>query len=249
VPELQAAEVNAQPGRVRTTLVPVDDEGTFLVLGDVKLPNIELLAVPYLHLEHGDAGHLTAQALGFGNVAMQGLSGLQQVQGLVRLAPQTLASLRAGATPLAQAGWHLGGLQVGGKIIAQVRWAPVGAVGAVGVLTAVGPALALLAVQWQLAKLAGRVERNITLTTRVLEELRTESWYELHGAVTTVLDDVKHAMAMGLVYSRFVGAAPGTSCRTDVNKPARQAPGGPRQKVHSLPRSQLGQGAKDLVGG
>lgn len=199
VPELPADEVNAQPGRVRTTLVPVDDEGTFLVLGDVKLTNIELLAVPYLDLEHGDAGHLTAQAFGLGNVAVQGLSGLQQAQGLVRLAPETLAALRAGATPLTQAGWHLGGLQVGGKIVAQVRWAPVGAVGAFGVLTAVGPALAILAVQWQLAKLAGRVERNITLTTRVLDELRTESWYELEGAVTTVLDDVKHAMAMGVV--------------------------------------------------
>ena len=197
--DLQVEEAEAHPESVRTTLVQLDAEGTFLVLGDERLPGLDFTPIPYVDLEHGPGAHTAAQAIGLANVAAQGLSGLQQAQGLVRLAPETLAALRAGAAPLTQGGWNLGGLQVGGKLVATVRWAPVGAAGAVGLLAAVGPALAVMAVQWQLRKIAKRVERNITLTTRVLDELRNESWHDLKATVSTVLEEANHVMSMGLV--------------------------------------------------
>jgi len=205
---LQVEEAEAHPESVRTTLVQLDEEGTFLVLGDERLPGLDFTPIPYVDLEHGPGAHTAAQAIGLANVAAQGLSGLQQAQGLVRLAPETLAALRAGAAPLTQGGWNLGGLQVGGKLVATVRWAPVGAAGAVGLLAAVGPALAVMAVQWQLGEVAKRVERNITLTTRVLDELRNESWHDLQATVSTVLEEANHVMSMGLVTS-----ASGITCR------------------------------------
>ncbi len=191
------AEVNSDPSLIRTTLVPVDDSGTFLVLGDDVMLGLDLEPLPFLHFGSGARGHSVAQLLGLGDAALQGLQGLQNVQGLVRLAPETLAALKAGATPLAQGGWNLGSLQMGGKIASTVRWAPAGAAGTLSVLAAMGPALAIVAVQWQLGKIAKRVEKNIQLTSTVLIELRTESWYDLQAAAGMILEEAQEVMSTG----------------------------------------------------
>ncbi len=179
--------------------MPVNEDGDFLVLG-APLPSLDILPTPYVRMsQDSDQTHRVAMALGLADVTVQAARGLQAVQGLVRLAPETLAAIRAGSVPLAQGGWNLGALQQGGKILAQVRWAPIGAAGAVGVLSAVGPAVALLSAQWQLGTISRKVERNIALTTQVLDQLRNESWHELHGAADLVLRAVLEAHQIGEV--------------------------------------------------
>lgn len=69
-----------------------------------------------------------------------------------------------------------------------------------------GPALALVAVQWQLNKIGKAVERNIEftrvnieLTQAVLDELREGAWYELEAVARVVLDEVRAAQVVGEV--------------------------------------------------
>ncbi len=123
---------------------------------------MEIEPVPYLREEQvrGLADALASSA-GVGNVLAQGWNAYQGSAGLIRLAPGTLAAMRAGATPLTQGGWALGTLTKGGKFAAQVRWAPAAAAGVGAALATLGPALALVAVQWQLNKIGKAVERNI----------------------------------------------------------------------------------------
>jgi len=153
---------------------------------------MEIEPVPYLREEQvrGLADALASSA-GVGNVLAQGWNAYQGSAGLIRLAPETLAAMRAGATPLTQGGWALGTLTKGGKFAAQVRWAPAAAAGVGAALATLGPALALVAVQWQLNKIGKAVERNIELTRTVLDELREEAWYELDAAARLVLDEVR----------------------------------------------------------
>lgn len=105
------------PVEPAATLVPIDDEGGFLVFG--QLPDSLQLAVqpvPYLRDEQvRSLADTLANGAGIGNVLVQGWNAYQGSAGLVRLAPQTLAALKAGATPLTQDGWALGSLAKGGR--------------------------------------------------------------------------------------------------------------------------------------
>ena len=199
--EPEAAQTDLAPGDSAITLVPIDDEGGFLVFG--QLPEslqMDVEPVPYLSEDRarGLADALAGSA-GVGNLLVQGWNAYQGSAGLVRLAPQTLAALKAGATPLTKGGWALGTLTKGGKFAAQVRWAPVSAAGVAVGLAALGPALALVAVQWQMNKIGKAVERNIELTRTVLDELREEAWYELDAVARIVLAEVQAVQVIGEV--------------------------------------------------
>jgi hypothetical protein len=187
------------------SLVPIDDEGTFLVLGflDEGL-GLDVQALPYLSNEQvGRVGDVLANASGWGNLLAQGWQAHQGAVGLVRLAPETLAALRTGATPLAKGGWALGTLMRDGKFAAQVRWAPIGAAGAASALATLGPAFAMVAVQWQLNKIGRAVEQNIELTKTVLDDLRADAWYELDAAARVVLGEAGKAQRLGGVSDRM----------------------------------------------
>ncbi len=197
-PSTSAEVVPVEPA---ATLVPIDDEGGFLVFG--QLPEslqLDVQPVPYLREDQvRSLADTLASSAGIGTVLVQSWNAYQGSAGLVRLAPQTLAAMRAGATPLSQGGWALGTLTKGGKFAAQVRWAPAGAAGVAAGLATLGPALALVAVQWQMNKVGKAVERNIELTRTVLDELREEAWYELDAVARVVLVEVQAAQEIGEV--------------------------------------------------
>jgi len=196
-----ATSADMVPVEPAATLVPIDDEGGFLVFG--HLPDslqLDVQPVPYLREEQArNLADTLANSAGISNVLIQGWNAYQGSAGLVRLAPQTLAAMKAGAAPLTQGGWALGTLTKGGKFAAQVRWAPAGAAGVAAGLATLGPALALVAVQWQMNKVGKAVERNIELTRTVLDELREEAWYELDAVARVVLAEVQTAQAVGEV--------------------------------------------------
>lgn len=81
------------------------------------------------------------------------------LQGLVRLTPDTIAAMKAGLKPLVSGGNNLGVLtDAGGRFARQVRWKPVGPQVAGGtVLTSLGPAFMMVAPQLSGPGAEGRV--------------------------------------------------------------------------------------------
>lgn len=192
-----AAELVPQDGDA--VLLEVDD-GTFLVLG-AELEGHEVLPLSFLgEQDRGELGRLLAESTSALNLGVQALNGCSQVQGLVRLAPETLQALRAGAQPLVKEGWNLGTLASGnGQFVQQVRWLPAGSAGAVSVLASLGPAATLIAIQWQLGKIQKLVEKNLELTGEVLQAVRSSDWAEArahHDVVMQGLDEARHLGAV-----------------------------------------------------
>lgn len=81
------------------------------------------------------------------------------LQGLVRLTPDTVAAMKAGLKPLVSGGNNLGVLtDAGGRFARQVRWKPVGPQVAGGtVLASLGPAFMMVAPQLSGPGAEGRV--------------------------------------------------------------------------------------------
>lgn len=131
------------------------------------------------------------------NVGGQLANGLAQAQGLVRLAPETLSALQAGARPIQSGGYNIGVLAgQNGKFATQVRWLPAAGANTAGVLASLGPAIAMIAIQVQLNEISGLVKENLALTGTVLKTVRHEQWAELSGleeAVTEALNDANSA--------------------------------------------------------
>ncbi|MFJ9077585.1 hypothetical protein ACIRO3_20425 [Streptomyces sp. NPDC102278] len=107
------------------------------------------------------------------------------VQGLYRISDATQALLKAGGTLAVKDGANLGTVLFSGGL-AQARFIPVTAVSAAQTAAAVGPALAMVALQMQLSEVTGLVRTNIALTSQALTTIRNEQWAELTGLVATV---------------------------------------------------------------
>ena len=182
-------------GPASTTLVPVDDD-VFLAIGDRPPTNYEVLPL-------GDASERLADAvcvsLGAANVGLQALDGSLKVQGLVRLAPETLQALKAGAQPLTKGGWNLGTLVNEGKFAHQVRWLPAGSAQMAAVAAQAGTAITMLAIQWQLDQITKLVRQNIELTSDVLHEVRSERWAEVRADHDIVMQELRRAQRLGAV--------------------------------------------------
>jgi hypothetical protein len=107
------------------------------------------------------------------------------VQGLYRISDATQALLKAGGTLAVKDGANLGTVISSGGL-AQARFIPVAAVSKAQTAAAIGPALAMVALQMQLSEITGLVRTNIALTSQVLTTIRNEQWAELTGLVATV---------------------------------------------------------------
>lgn len=139
-------------------------------------------------------GSSIAQATGLANVAAQSVSGAMNVQGLVRLAPETVKALQT-AQPLTSGGYNLGTLASNGKIVSQVRWMPAGSAATAGVVASVGPAIALMAIQAQLNTVIELSRDTLEMTTAVMDEVRQQKWAEVRGqqkALRQAMDEATH---------------------------------------------------------
>ena len=176
------------------------EPGVAVLFADQAPDDLEL--IPFEMLSAQTTQRLTdklAMASGIGNLAAQGAQGAMTVQGLVRLAPETLQALKT-AQPMTSGGWNLGSLVTSnGKTAHSVRWAPATSVQSVGMLAAIGPAAALLAIQVQLASISRRLDENIELTRDVLRALHEDQWTTLLGLHETTMRAVREAEAVGAV--------------------------------------------------
>jgi hypothetical protein len=137
-----------------------------------------------------------------GNMATVGGSlanAFTQVGGVYRLSDATRAYLSAGGALAVKDGANLGGVFANGRIVHQARWIPVTAVSAAEVAVAIGPALAMVALQMMLSQVAGLVRTNIALTNEILTTMRHGQWAELTALVDTVDRTVGRARELGSV--------------------------------------------------
>ncbi|WP_212844915.1 hypothetical protein [Catellatospora sp. IY07-71] len=170
-----------------------------MLFADAAPDDLDL--VPFAMVSPQTSQRLTdklAMASGIGNLAAQGAQGAMTVQGLVRLAPETLQMLKT-AQPMTSGGWNLGTLARNGKFAHSVRWAPATGAQTAGLLAALGPAAALLALQVQLASISRRIDENIELTRDVLRALHEDQWATLLGLHETTMRAVREAQAVGAV--------------------------------------------------
>lgn len=143
-------------------------------------------------------GSALAKASSTLNLGGQVANSLLQAQpGLYKLAAQTTARMQETGAKLVAAKDGTGLLgslatEAGKPFVGNARFVPVSGLHAAGIIAAVGPAIAMIAIQVQLNELQGLLTQNLALTESVLKTLRHQQWAELTGlekAVTKALDE------------------------------------------------------------
>lgn len=162
------------PNEDDTIIVPLDNDHALVVGSNTKgLEKIENSlvanhAVNDLIASIGEGASLTGGAASAANA-------IQHMSGLYKLDAATKAQLAAGNALTQTADGQLIGAvrNTGGKITRQARLIPVSAPQIAGAIAAIGPAVAMVAVQMQLnniSKQVSAVQQTALQTTRMLED-------------------------------------------------------------------------------
>ena len=180
-----------------TTLVEVTP-GVAVVFGEVP-DGLELISLDMM--PSFDRAQLST-ALGslgnagtiVGNVA----EAVSSAQGLFRVNDATLSLLKSGGQMAAKDGAKLGAIFKNGELVAQARFIPASMTAATAI-AAIGPAVAMIALQMQLGEISGLVRSNIQLTTQTLKAIRNEQWAELEGLAESVDEAVKETRELDAI--------------------------------------------------
>ena len=130
-----------------------------------------------------------------------GFDHLPQLQGLVRLAPESLSILnQPGHSLMQSAGQSLGSIvNNNGIVVAQARFLPIAGAQAASLGPLLAPAAVLLAIQMRLASIARKVDVNISLTREVLKAGHEDQWNTLNSLYETTFQALQEAEAAGTV--------------------------------------------------
>lgn len=177
--------------------------GVAVVYGEVpaelKLDLIDFGLVPADDFKQIGATVLAS----IGNTATVGgnlANALASAQGLYRISDTTQALLNSGATLAVKDGANLGAVFANGEIVAQARFIPLSTtVSAAQAVAAIGPAVAMIALQMQLSQIEGLLGSNIALTSQVLTTIRHEQWAEMTGLVAAIDRAFDQAREIGSV--------------------------------------------------
>ena len=162
--------------------------GVAVVFGEVPAELMPDL-VDFRLVPAADRMQISAVLASIGNTAtVAGNLGnaFASVQGLYRINDATQAMLKAGGALAVKDGANLGAVISSGKVLAQARFIPVATASKAQTAAAIGPALAMVALQMQLSEITGLVRTTIALTSQVLTTIRNEQWAELTGLVATI---------------------------------------------------------------
>lgn len=180
-----------------TTLVEVTP-GVAVVFGEVPdglelismdlVPSFDRMQLATALGSIGNAGTVV------GNLAQA----VSSAQGLYRVNDATLQLLKSGGELATKDGAKLGAIFKNGDLVAQARFVPV-SMSAAAVAAAIGPAVAMIALQMQLGEISGLVRTNIALTTQTLKTIRNEQWAELEGLAEAVSEAVEEARELATV--------------------------------------------------
>ncbi|MEU8125235.1 hypothetical protein AB0C21_41550 [Spirillospora sp. NPDC049024] len=164
---------------------------------DLKLEPIDSRLLPVT-----DREKITMLLASTGNAANLGgnlANAFASVEGIYRITDATRAILNAGGTLAVKDGANIGAVFLNGKLFHQARFIPVTKVSTAERMAAVGPALAMVALQLQLSEVAGLVKTNIALTSQVLTTMYHEQWSTLKGLVKAVDTALGEAQELELV--------------------------------------------------
>ena len=179
------------------TLVEVTP-GVAVVFGDVP-EGMELIGLDLLPTH--DRAQLSTALGSIGNVGTivgNVAEGLSSAQGLYRVNEATLSLLKSGGEMAAKDGAKLGAIFKDGQLVAQARFIPA-SMTAAAAIAAIGPAVAMLALQMQLGEISGLVRTNIALTTQTLKAIRIEQWSELEGLTESVDEAIQEARELDTI--------------------------------------------------
>nr|HMT85365.1 hypothetical protein [Arachnia sp.] len=112
--------------------------------------------------------------------------------GLFRVNDATLSLLKSGGQMAAKDGAKLGAIFKNGELVAQARFIPASMTAATAI-AAIGPAVAMIALQTQLGEISGLVRANIQLTSQTLKTIRSDQWAALRALVKTVDGAIQEA--------------------------------------------------------
>ncbi|MQY05098.1 hypothetical protein [Actinomadura macrotermitis] len=161
-------------------------------------------------------------------------SAFASAQGLYKLSDATQALLKAGGTLVVKDGANLGTVMANGRIVGQARLIPVSSLSLAQTAAAIGPALAMVALQMQLSEITGLARTNIALTGQVLTDIRHEQWAEVTGLGTAIDRAIDKA--------REIESVPGSLWDTVAGKEADL------RKQHELYRLNVGRHVQQIHG-
>ncbi|MCX2971897.1 MULTISPECIES: hypothetical protein [Streptomyces] len=199
-----APRSGSDPAAASTVLVEVRP-GVAVAFGEVPaelVAELKLRPVDLGLVSVDDRTRISAALASIGNTATVGgnlAHAFASVEGVYRLGDAARAYLSAGGTLAVKDGANLGAVFLNGKIVHQVRWVPVTAVTAAGVVAAIGPALAMVALHMMLSQVASLVRTNIALTSQVLTTMRHGQWADLTALVDSVDSAVGRARELEAV--------------------------------------------------
>ncbi|MGP6172193.1 hypothetical protein ACTU6V_13420 [Microbacterium sp. A204] len=180
-----------------TTLVEVTP-GIAVVFGEVP-EGLELFDLDLLpSLDRAQLNTALGTIGNIGTVAGNVAEAISSAQGLYRVNDATLSLLQSGGKLAAKDGAKLGAIFKNGELVAQARFIPASMTAATAI-AAIGPAVAMLALQMQLGEISGLVRTNIALTTQTLKSIRNEQWSELEALVEAVDEAADHARSIEAV--------------------------------------------------
>lgn len=146
-----------------------------------------------------DGGQL-AQLLGVaGNtstIAGNLAAAISGSQGLYRLSGASMALLKSGGQLAVKDGAHLGAILKNGKLVAQARLIPYSLTAAEAV-AAIGPAVAMAALQMMIGQVSQAVERNAAVTNQILSTVQQEQQAKLTGLVKEIDEKLRQAIEIG----------------------------------------------------
>lgn len=179
------------------TLVEVEP-GVVAVFGPNALDGLDLTVPPMLPKQAvADLTTAVAKLSGVGNVVTQVAASQANLQGLVRLAPETIKAMQTAQT-MTSGGYNLGTLvDSGGKFAHSVRWVPADGVTALGTLSTIGPAVAMMAIQMQLAQMQKLLEENLKVTKDLFQEVRIDRWAKTTGLARAIAQAIEEARHVG----------------------------------------------------
>ncbi len=179
------ADADSDPTTALVEVIP----GVVVVFGDVP-EALQLDLIDFGLVPSTDRALLTTTLASIvGNSAAVGgnlANAMSSAQGLYQVSTATQALLDSGAVLAAKDGANLGSMWMNGKLVAQARFIPVSAVTAASAAAAIGPAVAMIAIQMQLNQITGLVRTSIAISEQTLAEIRRGQWSELTGYLATI---------------------------------------------------------------
>jgi hypothetical protein len=171
--------------------------GTAVVFGDVP-KGLDLSGFGLIPPQDRDALSTVLGAVGnAGTIGGNMANGISSAQGLYRVNEATLSLLKSGGQLASKDGAKLGSIFKNGQLVAQARFVPVSM--AASAVAAIGPAVAMAALQMKLDEISGLVKTNIALTEQTLRTINQEQWAELAGLSSSINRAVEQAEQVGQV--------------------------------------------------